>query len=163
MSGFGSEDSRVPAYFDGQDRARGSKGNTGEDNRTPSFYDGQDWTLVTIKKKPTKPKAEPVEKSHVNQRNNHLSLSGKNLQGAQARKLAESTDIKKPRTLSLETQKEISATRNSLGLTQTELNKKCQFPMNTIRDIESGKINPTPQQMDALSRELKIPIRYSRN
>ncbi len=142
MSGFGSEESRVP-----------------------SFYDGQDWTLVTIKKKPTKPKAEPVAKSNLNtsQRNNHLSVSGKNLQGAQARKLADSTDVKKPRTLSLETQKEISATRNSLGLTQTELNKKCQFPMNTIRDIESGKIPPTPQQMDALSRELKIPIRYSRN
>jgi ribosome-binding protein aMBF1 (putative translation factor) len=134
-----------------------------EDTRTPSFYDGQDWTLVTIKKKPTKPKAEPLAKPHAAQRNNHLSASGKNLQGAQARKLAESTDVKKPRTLSLETQKEISATRNSLGLTQTELNKKCQFPMNTIRDIESGKIPPTPQQMDALSRELKIPIRYSRN
>jgi ribosome-binding protein aMBF1 (putative translation factor) len=44
--------------------------------------------------------------------------------------------------------------------TQAQLNTQCSFPPNTIRDIESGKLCPTPTQLGVLNRVLKLALKY---
>ena len=45
-------------------------------------------------------------------------------------------------------------------MTQAGLNTACSFPANTIRDIESGKLCPTPTQLNVLNRVLRTALKY---
>jgi ribosome-binding protein aMBF1 (putative translation factor) len=102
--------------------------------------DCQDWTTVTVKRH-TKAKT-PV-------------VSG---EAARMRKL-ENDDIPKPKTIHGCRQTMIQA-RVAKGWNQTQLNLACGFPVHTIRDIESGKAQPSPQQLTILSRVLSIVMKY---
>jgi ribosome-binding protein aMBF1 (putative translation factor) len=77
------------------------------------------------------------------------------------RKLEAANEPVKQKYLSLETRQEITNRRVSNKWTQADLNKYCAFPTNTIRDIESGRIPPTSQQLGVLNRILKGGIYYS--
>jgi len=45
-------------------------------------------------------------------------------------------------------------------MTQAVLNTACSFPANTIRDIESGRLCPTPTQLNVLNRVLRTALKY---
>lgn len=54
----------------------------------------------------------------------------------------------------------IVSKRVELKKTQAELNAMCSFPSNTIRDIECGKLCPTPMQLNVLNRVLRVTLKY---
>jgi len=66
------------------------------------------------------------------------------------------------RTLSAESRAELVRLRTTeRKLTQVQLNTLCSFPPNTIRDFESGKIAPTPTQLNVLNRILHAALKYA--
>jgi DNA-binding XRE family transcriptional regulator len=52
--------------------------------------------------------------------------------------------------------------RAAQKLTQDQLNNLAQLPKYTVRDVEVGKLCPSPGQMNTLSRILRIPLHYTR-
>lgn len=129
------------------------------------MLDSVGWTTITKKKKMRKPKEE--ESSPLPRL---LSTTSSRLQMKQVvfedevytmRKLEAANEPVKQKYLSLETRQEITNRRVSNKWTQADLNKYCAFPTNTIRDIESGRIPPTSQQLGVLNRILKGGIYYS--
>jgi len=67
-----------------------------------------------------------------------------------------------PRSLTAASRAEIVRIRTSSEpkRTQAELNTTCSFPANTIRDIEAGRITPTPTQLNVLNRVLRTTLKY---
>jgi ribosome-binding protein aMBF1 (putative translation factor) len=61
--------------------------------------------------------------------------------------------------LTPESRQIITSMRAALKLTQVELNQRCQFPANTIRDIESGKYVPSNSQLNILRRIIKCIVK----
>ena len=120
----------------------------GNEDRLPSFYDGQDWTEVRIrgKPKPASGSSGPVPK--VNSQASHL------------RKIEQAEGPIKVKHLSSESKQMIVAKRIQNGWNQTQLNQQCGFPLHTIRDIENGKLTPTPGQLNVLNRVLKVGLKY---
>lgn len=80
---------------------------------------------------------------------------------SQIRKIDQATEPQKMKTLSLEARQTISSMRSTLKITQLELNKRCCFPANTIRDIESGRIVPAQSQLSILNRVLRTAIKLT--
>lgn len=52
-------------------------------------------------------------------------------------------------------------TSHTPAMTQTDLNRACSFPPHTIRDIEAGRLCPTPKQLDVLNRVLRAALKYA--
>jgi len=74
-------------------------------------------------------------------------------QAAALRKLENDPDASmKRKELSVASRQEMTQRRASAGMTQIQLNQRCAFPLNTIRDIESGRLCPNPQQLSILNR-----------
>lgn len=113
--------------------------------------DGQDWEIVQIKKRGNKNNA--ATSSNVNK----LQFTP----GAAAARKIEQADVGKLRALSVESRTEITQRRVALGKTQVQLNQDCRFPVNTMRDIESGRYCPNPSQLSLLNRVLRTVIKYS--
>ena len=78
---------------------------------------------------------------------------------AHAAKLEAADAPVKPKMLSGESRKLLTATRVALGKTQVQLNQQCAFPPNTIRELEAGHIHPTGAQLNKLNRELRIGLK----
>jgi len=112
--------------------------------------DGQDWEVVQIKKRGNK-------NNNTNANIHKLQLTP----GAAAARKIEQGDVGKPRTLSVESRNEITQRRVALGKNQVQLNQDCRFPVNTIRDIESGRYCPNPSQLSLLNRVLRTNMKYS--
>jgi ribosome-binding protein aMBF1 (putative translation factor) len=109
--------------------------------------DGQDWQTVTINKTARKTIAT-----------SHSPISA----GVAAARRLEDDDMPKPKkSLSSESRQAILQGRVANKWNQTQLNMQCSFPQNTIRDIENGKLCPTPQQLNILSHVLKIVLKYN--
>ncbi len=72
--------------------------------------------------------------------------------------MAEDVTGQKQKRLSPESRKEMVAKRVALGLNQAELNLRCAFPANMIRDIEAGKVVPNGAQLNVLNRVLKASL-----
>jgi len=106
--------------------------------------DGQDWEIVQIKKRGRK----------TAQNSQHVTNS------PLMRKIDQG-DVDKPRALSVESRNEITQRRVALGKNQVQLNQDCRFPVNTIRDIESGRYCPSPPQLSLLNRVLRATVKYS--
>lgn len=75
-------------------------------------------------------------------------------------KKVEATEIGRLKQLSTESRTEIVQKRVALGKSQMQLNQDCRFPVNTMREIESGRLCPTPSQLSVLSRVLKAKLKY---
>jgi len=50
--------------------------------------------------------------------------------------------------------------RTAAGWNQVQLNQQCGFPVNTIREIEAGRLTPNTQQLNTLNRVLKTGLKY---
>ena len=82
--------------------------------------------------------------------------------GAALTRQLENEDIPKPtRSLSSESRAEIVRLRTAAGQTQVQLNTACAFPVNTIKDIECGRLCPTRAQLNVLNRVLRASLKYA--
>ena len=107
----------------------------------------QDWQEVVIKGKKN-PKLSSAKVQH---------FAG----NAAIKALAQTTDVIKPKFLSSEAKQTIVNMRAAQKWSQVDLNTKCALPLNTIRDIESGKSCPSAGQLNIINRILKTNIRLS--
>ena len=121
----------------------------------------QDWEPVTIKR------SGPMHSgggSLPHRRDMAKSAMGRVIvarTGDQAGKRAvEEMEIGRPKQLSTESRTEIVQKRVALGKSQVQLNQDCRFPVNTMREIESGRLCPTPSQLSVLNRVLKAKLNY---
>lgn len=81
--------------------------------------------------------------------------------GAAALRRLDAEDLPLPtKSLSGASRHAIITARVAREWTQAQLNTQCSFPSNTIRDIESGKLCPTPTQLGVLNRVLKLALKY---
>jgi ribosome-binding protein aMBF1 (putative translation factor) len=80
---------------------------------------------------------------------------------AQGKRKVEETEIGRSKQLSIESRTEIIQKRVALGKSQVQLNQDCRFPVNTMREIESGRLCPTQPQLNMLNRVLKAALKYS--
>ena len=111
----------------------------------------QDWSPVTIRGKPTTVHQIPATNTAV-----HHKASPEQ---AHARKLAESDDVVKLKKLQPQSRQEIVNRRALEKWSQQDLNQRCNFPVNTIREIEAGRLQPTIQQLNTLNRVLKTGLK----
>ena len=77
---------------------------------------------------------------------------------AAAQRRAEAAEVPKPRVLSSESRTQMMQLRAAMKKTQVELNQLCSFPVNTIRDIEAGRLTPNPGQLIRLNAVLKTKL-----
>lgn len=78
---------------------------------------------------------------------------------AQARKIDTADAPIKLKQLATESRQEIIQKRLAMKKNQSELNTLCAFAPNTIRDIEAGKLTPSPGQLNNLNRILKASLK----
>lgn len=97
--------------------------------------------------------------SHPNAAATIVTRTGDQVAKDAVKKL-EATEIGRPKQLSTESQTEIVQKRVALKKSQVQLNQDCRFPVNTMREIESGRLCPTPAQLSALNRVLKARLHY---
>lgn len=78
---------------------------------------------------------------------------------AHARKVANAEEPSKPKTLDPSSRQEIVNFRVSKKWTQQEFNTQCAFPINTIREIEAGRLTPSINQLNTLNRIMKTGLK----
>ena len=78
---------------------------------------------------------------------------------AHARKLADAETAGKVKQLAPESRQEIVTLRAAMKKSQVELNQMCNFPVNTMREIEAGRITPSIGQLNTLNRVLKTGLK----
>jgi ribosome-binding protein aMBF1 (putative translation factor) len=113
--------------------------------------DDQDWELVTVRRSKS---ASSGTANKTSSAVPHYSPTA-----TASRKLADATDVGKHKHLTAESRQTMIALRATNAWTQVQLNQKCAFPPNTIRDIEAGKVTPSIGQLNALNRVLKCGLR----
>jgi ribosome-binding protein aMBF1 (putative translation factor) len=96
----------------------------------------QDWTPVVLRSTATAKKAPSATRSVA-------SLT--------AAAVEKNTPMK---TLSPESRTTLIAKRVALKLTQVQLNQRCSFAPNSIRDFENGSLCPSNGQLNLLNRIL---------
>jgi hypothetical protein len=110
--------------------------------------DCQDWETIKVG---SKTRAAPVARPA------HTA-------GTKAMRAADDGDAppKAPRSLTAASRAEIVRIRTTTEpkKTQAELNTACAFPPHTIRDIEAGRLTPTPTQLNVLNRVLRTNLKY---
>jgi ribosome-binding protein aMBF1 (putative translation factor) len=120
---------------------------------------GQDWTPVTIKRSPGHSLATAAAPQGTR------TASGTHVRynddSAAARKVEAADTPMKLKQLTQESRHLIVTLRATNKWTQIELNQRCNFPANTIRDIESGRTCPSPGQLGILNRVLKTGLKYA--
>ena len=110
--------------------------------------DGQDWTPLKISNANAKVKTgRTVTPAHVASEVSH------------ARKIADSEVPMKLKMLTPESRQVLIQMRVGMKKNQTELNQLCNFPPNTIREMEAGRLTPTIQQLNTLNRVLKTGLK----
>ncbi len=77
------------------------------------------------------------------------------------RKIENADGPVKTKTLSTESRQAIVAARVANKWSQADLNMRCAFAANTIRDIEAGRMTPSGGQLNTLSRVLKVQLKLS--
>jgi ribosome-binding protein aMBF1 (putative translation factor) len=127
-------------------------------DRMPMFH--QNWDPVILKKRQVD-RAEAKRRTQAQAGPNaRVTFSS---DAALQRKLAESDEIGqvKLKTLSPQSRQEIVQRRVANAWNQQQLNQQCGFPANLIRDIESGRVTPSPTQLNILNRILRAALRYA--
>jgi ribosome-binding protein aMBF1 (putative translation factor) len=102
----------------------------------------QDWTPVVLRSS-TKA-VKPTSKSP------HITRSV----AAQTAASVEKKDFGTLKTLSAESRQTLIGKRVALKMTQVQLNQRCSFAPNTIRDVENGSLCPSNGQLNLLNRML---------
>jgi ribosome-binding protein aMBF1 (putative translation factor) len=108
----------------------------------------QDWQTVTVRGRRNKPASE--------------GAGGKQQSAAQVQQhRADHEDLPvSSRFLSSETRQQIIAKRVEQKWSQVDLDKQCNFPPHTMREIESGRAVPSPTQLNVLNRVLKVALKF---
>ncbi len=122
--------------------------------------DGQDWTPVVLrnhKAVAASAGAKASGEGPIQERKG----AAKNM-GASFHKLESTETAGTLKRLSNESKQTIIAKRAAAGWNQARLNQECNFPVNTIRDIECGKICPNVQLLNTLNRILKVGLTYEK-
>ena len=116
----------------------------------------QDWEPVTIRR------------SGASHRQSYAATGATKIvarptgqQAAQAAHKLEETELGRLKQLSTESRMELVQKRVALNKSQVQLNQDCRFPVNTMREIESGRLCPTPTQINMLNRVLKASLKYA--
>lgn len=105
--------------------------------------DGQDWNPITINR--TSSKHAQTARTH----------------GAALIRHLETEEIPKPtKKLSSDSRNAMIRSRTGKSMTQAQVNAACALPLNTIRDIENGKLCPSPTQMNVIARLFGIIMKY---
>jgi ribosome-binding protein aMBF1 (putative translation factor) len=115
--------------------------------------DGQDWAPVIVRSSAKKPAGGAGGSS----RGGHAATA----EAIRLRRLEEEDFPVPTKHLSSESRTEMIRARTAKGMSQVQLNTACAFPLHTIRDIENGKLCPTPQQMNSIKRVLGIVMKYA--
>lgn len=113
--------------------------------------DGQDWTPVIVGKKSyasalrsaTTSGAARIAPSFVPKASNQAQHLAK-VEAAEA--------PVKMKTLTAESRQKIVAYRGLKQITQKQLDQACSFPVNTMRELESGRLTPSTGQLNTLNR-----------
>jgi ribosome-binding protein aMBF1 (putative translation factor) len=116
----------------------------------------QDWETVVVHG--AKKSAADVRKAG----GTTVAVAHKDPESARLAKLDNSEEVAKPKTLDMECRVAMAPARAEKKLTQVQLNTQLSFPANTIREIEAGRLLPTPLQLTRISRALGIPMRYTK-
>lgn len=74
-------------------------------------------------------------------------------------KIANDEEVKRPKVLSKESRQAMMQLRAAQKWTQRDLDMRCSFPANTVRDIEAGKVSPTAGQLSRLNQILKTGLK----
>lgn len=120
--------------------------------------DGQDWKTVVLHKQPNK-------NDKKNAKNGTTVLEKRMPQPEFSKKFAESDEIHKPKQVSKSMSDQIRTAREAMRnpdgsvVTQSDLNKMCAFPPNTIRDFENGTAVPDSNKVNKLSKILKVQLK----
>jgi ribosome-binding protein aMBF1 (putative translation factor) len=117
--------------------------------------DNQDWTPVIIKRSSKKTVGGASGNRSIVQK-----VPDSVSQNATYQRKLDSDEIVKPRQLSAAGRQELTQKRVALGKNQVQLNQDCRFPVNTIREIEAGRLCPNPQQLGILNRVLRSSVKY---
>lgn len=130
--------------------------NVNPSDKMPNFH--QDWDHVIIKKR----QVDRQIAKNIRTASGGASKVTFSSDAALQRKLAESDEIGqvKMKTLAPETRQEIVQRRVANSWNQQQLNQQCGFPANLIRDIESGRVIPSPTQLNILNRILRASLKY---
>jgi ribosome-binding protein aMBF1 (putative translation factor) len=129
--------------------------------RQPTFH--QDWS-----------KATESAKASSHQDWSPVIIKGRSVAAAEAKagpklspevqrlnKLAAADGPIKPKTLAAESRQQMISLRVANKWSQMDLNTRCSFPANTIREIEAGRLCPSIHQLNTLNRVLHCGLRYS--
>lgn len=112
--------------------------------------DCQDWNPVTVRgtaASATKRSAAAAARPKYSAEAQHM------------RKIEEADGPVKSKTLSSESRQAIVAMRVANKWSQADLNMRCAFAANTIRDMEAGRLTPSGGQLNTLSRILKVQLK----
>jgi ribosome-binding protein aMBF1 (putative translation factor) len=127
--------------------------------------DDQDWTVVTVKrsKRTVGGGSHPhsYNGSQIGPKVISARISGTAQALSTASNTLENTEIGKQKALTPESRQMIIQKRVALGKNQVQLNQDCRFPVNTIREIEAGRLCPTIQQVNMLNRVLSANLKYA--
>jgi ribosome-binding protein aMBF1 (putative translation factor) len=123
--------------------------------------DGQDWTPVVLRNRKAVASTSALVKAPGEGPIQERKGAAKNM-GASFHKLESTETAGTLKRLSNESKQTIIAKRAAAGWNQARLNQECNFPVNTIRDIECGKICPNVQQLNTLNRILKVGLTYEK-
>lgn len=121
--------------------------------------DHQDWTPVIVTRPSTRSGSRPSATAAKGPKIITERDGAARNASAHAAKLEAADAPVKPKILSTESRKLLTATRVALGKTQVQLNQQCAFPPNTIRELEAGHVHPTGAQLNKLNRELRIGLK----
>jgi ribosome-binding protein aMBF1 (putative translation factor) len=120
--------------------------------RQPTFH--QDWDPVIMKKR-----NDDRKMAHAATGAQRAAGVRFSPEAERQRKLAEADGPMKQKRLAPESKQQIVNQRVANNWSQADLNMRCSFPPNTIRDIEAGKIVPNGQMLNVLNRVLKVSLR----
>jgi ribosome-binding protein aMBF1 (putative translation factor) len=116
----------------------------------------QDWASIVIGKAAAKGSSQGPKVAGTNTLQKVTTTAA-----SSARALDAATDVGKRKELTSESRQAIMSARAANKWTQVELNQRCSFPANTIRDVESGRLTPNQNQISILQRILKIQLKLS--
>jgi len=107
--------------------------------------DHQDWKTIIVK----------TNKSKEEDKKKTKKLSETQQKDIKLLKQVEEDNLKHKK-VPPEIRKLIQQQRGELKLTQKELAQRCNFQLNIINDIETGKANYNPQHINKIKRVLKL-------
>lgn len=113
--------------------------------------DCQDWTTVTL----TGGRAKLPTDRELAKKNPIATAAA-----AATRRLEEEDIPRLKKHLSPESRQMLIAKRLERTWKQTDLDRQCAFPPNTVRDFESGRAVPTPTQLNILNRTLGTALKF---